>query len=160
MNYVSLSIYPAEICVCPEAIKSVWFQYLLLDEACKWIHPRLPRHGAESGSHCKSYGLDYHCLVALSEACIDFLVGTERYSHEFTYHMCLGLRLINEKLSSSQALSDTSIATVISLCLIYSIRQLPMQVIVHFEGLCRLIELRGGLDQLHDNPTLVEKARR
>jgi hypothetical protein len=124
------------------------------------MHPRLLYHGAEPGSHCKSCGADYHCLVALSEACIDFLVGIERYSHEFTYHMCLGLRLVNEKLSSSQALSDTSIATVISLCLIYSMRQLPVQVIVHFEGLCRLIELRGGLNQLRDNPTLVEKAHR
>lgn len=104
--------------------------------------------------------IDYHCLVALAEGCINFVTQQERYSNNFNHHMARGLQLINTKLSGIHALSDIAISTVIVLCLVSSIRELPSQTKVHFDGLCRMIELRGGLDQLQANPAFGEKAQR
>ncbi|CAG9983258.1 unnamed protein product [Clonostachys byssicola] len=137
MCYVADSIYPPELCLEPyDIVKDIWIRYMFVDEAY------------------------YHCLVALSEACIGFIVQREQDSAEFTQHLTRGLQLINVKLSGVHALSDLAICTVILLCLVSSIRTLPSQTKVHFDGLCRMINLRGGLDQLKENPFLTEKAHR
>lgn len=103
---------------------------------------------------------DFHCFVALSEACIDFIIGKERCSNEYRHHIATAMRLINAKLSGDQAVSDTNIAGVISLCVLSSIRDQPSQTKIHFDGLCRMIEVRGGMETLMDNPALCEKAFR
>ena len=104
--------------------------------------------------------LDFHCFVALSEACVDFIVGKESYSTEYRHHIATALRLINSNLSGDQAVSDTNVAGVITLCVLSSIREQPWQTKAHFDGLCRMIEVRGGMHTLGDNPALMEKAFR
>ncbi|KAK7221529.1 hypothetical protein V2G26_009532 [Clonostachys chloroleuca] len=137
MCYVADSIYPPQLCLEPyDIVTDIWIRYMFVDEAY------------------------YHCLVALSEACISFIVQREQDSAEFTQHLTRGLQLVNTKLSGVHALSDLAICTVILLCLVSSIRKLPSQTKVHFDGLCRMINLRGGLDQLKENPFLTEKAHR
>ncbi|CAH0044786.1 unnamed protein product [Clonostachys solani] len=137
MCYAADSIYPPHLCLEPyDIVKDIWIRYMFIDEAY------------------------YHCLVALSEACISFIVHREQDSAEFTQHLTRGLQLVNAKLSGVHALSDVAICTVILLCLISSIRKIPSQTKVHFDGLCRMINLRGGLHHLKENPFLTEKAQR
>ncbi|VUC21586.1 unnamed protein product [Clonostachys rosea] len=137
MCYAADSIYPPQLCLEPyDIVKDIWIRYMFIDEAY------------------------YHCLVALSEACISFIVQREQDSAEFTHHLTRGLQLVNAKLSGSHALSDVAICTVILLCLVSSIRKIPSQTKVHFDGLCRMINLRGGLGHLKENPFLTEKAQR
>jgi hypothetical protein len=128
---------------------------MFVDEACEYLHLL---HRCRDFTY--RFRTDYHCLVALSEACIGFIVQREQDSAEFTQHLTRGLQLVNAKLSGVHALSDLAICTVILLCLVSSIRKLPSQTKVHFDGLCRMINLRGGLDQLKENPFLTEKAHR
>jgi hypothetical protein len=136
MCYVSEAIYPPEFAIKPDLMKAVWFKYMMVDEAY------------------------FHCFVALSEACIDFIIGKERCSNEYRHHIATALRLINSKLSGDQAVSDTNIAGVTAICVLSSIRDQPWQTKVHFDGLCRMIEVRGGMETLLDTPALCEKAFR
>jgi hypothetical protein len=129
--------YPSEFCKnMPDPNLTLWFQYMLVDEAY------------------------FHCFVALSEACIDFVNSKEDCSPEYRQHIVKGLRLINEKLSSESAVADTSLAAVIALCLLSSVREQPHQTKIHFEGLCRMIEVRGGMSELKGNHALMEKVQR
>lgn len=74
--------------------------------------------------------------------------------------MALALRLINERLSSAEALADINLASIIYLCLLSSAREMPLQTRIHFDGLCQMIEARGGVDRFDGNPGLIAKARR
>ncbi|KAI6785944.1 uncharacterized protein J7T54_006283 [Emericellopsis cladophorae] len=120
----------------PDPTLGTWFKYMLADEAY------------------------FHCFVALSEACMDFVHEKDSYSTEYRHHMTKALRLLNNKLSSDKATADTSLAGVISLCLLTSLRGQLAQTKVHFDGLCRMIELRGGMDEIKHNPALIEKTLR
>lgn len=103
---------------------------------------------------------DFHCFVALSEACVDLIIGKEGCSNEYRHHISSALRLINSNLSGEQAVSETNIAGVITLCSLSSIREQPWQTKIHFDGLCRMIEVRGGMETLSGSPALMEKAFR
>ncbi|KAK7228623.1 hypothetical protein V2G26_000793 [Clonostachys chloroleuca] len=117
--------------------KKLWFQYMLVDEAY------------------------FHCFVALSEACVDLALGKKREScsSEYRHHLATALRLINSNLSSHEAVSDTNIAGVIALCDVSLIRANLCQAKAYFEGLCRMIKVRGGTGQLQGNPALLQKAQ-
>lgn len=91
---------------------------------------------------------------------MDFVIGKENYSPEYRRHIGMALRLINDNLSSDNAVADTNLAGVISLCLLSSVREQPLQTKIHFDGLCRMIKVRGGMDTLKNNPAIVEKAHR
>lgn len=67
---------------------------------------------------------------------------------------------MNHKLSGADALSDTALAGVMTLCTLASVQEDPTDLEIHFSGLCRMIELRGGLEQLEYNFALMEKSHR
>ena len=133
-----------------------------LDRSCPLASAAVHRWGLRNLWLTRSLGdvLDFHCFVALSEACVDLITGKEACSSEYRHHIASAVRLINSNLASDQAVSETSIAGVITLCVLSSIREQPWQTKVHFDGLCRMIELRGGMHTLSDNPALMEKAFR
>lgn len=99
-------------------------------------------------------------MAALSEACMDFVAGRNSCSRDYRHHVSMALRLMNERLSTTDGLSDASLASVMMLCLLSSIREEPWQTSIHFDGLCRMIDLRGGMEALSGNPALAEKAHR
>lgn len=84
----------------------------------------------------------------------------ESCSSEYRHHLATALRLINSNLSSHEAVSDTNIAGVIALCDVGLIRANLCQAKAYFEGLCRMIKVRGGTGQLQGNPALLQKAQR
>ncbi|KAI9155315.1 hypothetical protein HJFPF1_07897 [Paramyrothecium foliicola] len=91
-----------------------------------------------------------------NEASIEFTHGRRNSSSR---HLVQALRLTNENLSGPQALSDTTIACVVSLCYISMICEDPPQTKIHFNGLVRMIQARGGLLHLHSDEFLAPKAQ-
>lgn len=73
-------------------------------------------------------------------------------------HLSCTFRLVNEKLSGKEALSDTTMAVLIAMAQYDRLRAQYRQGLVHFEGLQRMVELRGGISQLMPyNPGLAQK---
>lgn len=60
-------------------------------------------------------------------------------------------------LNSDHAVSDASIAIVLSLICQEMIRKCVEETAIHFQGLTRMVGLRGGLDKLEGNLALALK---
>lgn len=72
-------------------------------------------------------------------------------------HLLCATRIINERLSGSEALSDTTIASIVGLIQYERLRGQHQDGMIHFKGLQRIIELRGGVAHLMNNPHLAGK---
>jgi hypothetical protein len=76
-------------------------------------------------------------------------------------HLSCTFRLVNDKLSGNEALSDTTMAVVVAMTQYERLRGHHRQGLVHFEGLQRIVELRGGISRLvNDRPGLAQKVFR
>ena len=64
---------------------------------------------------------------------------------------------VNERLSSDDALSDEALASVVSLTLFERVHAHNSKGHIHFQGLQRMVRLRGGLSSLTDNRELLLK---
>ena len=73
-------------------------------------------------------------------------------------HLSHTFRLLNERLSGNEALSDTTVAVVVSMAQYELLQEHYSQGLVHIKGLQRMIELRGGISQLtKTSPGLLPK---
>lgn len=99
----------------------------------------------------------HHCCIALLQACnhIFFLNGDS--SPEALYHVSQAYALIKTRLSSPEALSDSTIWLVISFIHQEQIKTDRSKAKIHVDGMRRMIELRGGLEQLEGNLPLTLK---
>ncbi|OTB00690.1 hypothetical protein M426DRAFT_267228 [Hypoxylon sp. CI-4A] len=117
--------------------KSIWVSFLFQDEAY------------------------FHCSIAMCLTAANSLVVTQDDYREAIRHLSASLRLVNERLSGEQALSDTTIASVVAMYQYERLRGQHNQALVHFQGLQRMIELRGGVSRLaQEKPALVQKVFR
>ena len=82
-------------------------------------------------------------------------------SIETMYHLSQTFRLINERLSGTEALSDRTMVVVVAMTQYERLQGHYGQSLVHFKGLQRMVELRGGISQLMNvKPGLVQKVLR
>jgi hypothetical protein len=95
--------------------------------------------------------------MALMEACNEFFLGGGLSSPEALYHVSQTLALVRKRLESDEALSDTTIGIILMLILQEQLRKEYKEAKVHYEGLRKMVELRGGLCQLERNLQLVLK---
>lgn len=73
-------------------------------------------------------------------------------------HISQAYKLTNERLSGPEALSDQTIAVVTMFAVYQRIHHLQAHGLIHFEGLRRMIRLRGGLVELaKENRGLAQK---
>lgn len=97
-------------------------------------------------------------MVALSLTVLNKLVVEPTGAVVVARHLSKAFRLINERLSTNNAISDTTLAAVLMMAQ-YE-RQLGQhsESLVHMKGLRRMVELRGGIRQLtRINPRLTQK---
>ncbi|KAI3326228.1 hypothetical protein HD806DRAFT_532877 [Xylariaceae sp. AK1471] len=128
---------PPEFCRHTGISEWMWFQLLFRDEAY------------------------FHCTIALSSACAAFLTKESYDSPVALYHMAQTFCLINQKLSSNEALSDSTIAVVTSTSVYDRLYGNPQKAMIHLEGVSRIIALRGGIGELAKrNFIIAEKAFR
>ncbi|KAI1751666.1 hypothetical protein F4782DRAFT_503742 [Xylaria castorea] len=90
----------------------------------------------------------FHCTVALASACAAFLTEDSYHSPLALYHMSQAYRLINQKLSSNEALSDTTMAVVASINIYDRLYGDPKKAMVHLNGVARMVALKGGVREL------------
>lgn len=84
------------------------------------------------------------------EACNDFICGDGQapVSAESLRHLNQGLALVNQRLAGDSALSDATFGLVIMLILHEQVCRKEAAAEIHFQGLTKMVELRGGLDKL------------
>lgn len=88
---------------------------------------------------------------------------THQETTEALYHLSRSLRLVNQRLAGGRelALSDTTLGAVIVMTQHERLLGYHGHALIHFEGLQRIIALRGGiLNLLLDAPGLAQKALR
>ncbi|OAA59641.1 hypothetical protein SPI_05839 [Niveomyces insectorum RCEF 264] len=126
---VTEKLYPPRLGIELDMFRTVWLRTMLADEAA------------------------LHCGLALMEACNDFFCGSGNAAHspEGLWHLSRALALVNERLSGDAALSDATIALVVLLILHEQVSRKEAVADIHFRGLIKMVELRGGMDQLEAN---------
>lgn len=73
-------------------------------------------------------------------------------------HLSCTFRLVNERLSGNDALSDDTMAVIVAMTQYERLRGQYHQGLVHFKGLQQMVKLRGGIIQLvSDAPELARK---
>ncbi|KAJ2984646.1 hypothetical protein NUW58_g5947 [Xylaria curta] len=122
--YILDSISPREFCQPTGVIEWMWFQLTFYNEAY------------------------FHCTIAVASACAAFLTGDSSHSPVALYHMSQAYRLINQKLSSDEALSDVSIAVVAAINVYDRLYGDPQRAMIHLNGVTRMVALRGGVREL------------
>ena len=73
------------------------------------------------------------------------------------YHLGRAVGLVNQKLQTPDALSDSSLAVVNFLVVTELLRESQHKARIHLSGLQKMIELRGGLSQLGPGNLLALK---
>ncbi|KAI0876216.1 hypothetical protein GGS24DRAFT_248330 [Hypoxylon argillaceum] len=124
------------------------------------IHGRRPRPFLQFAFVDEAF---FHCLVATSVAASMPLSVTRQETTEAIYHLSRSLGLINKRLAGDTdiALSDATIAVVISMSQHDRLLGNHRHALIHFEGLQRLIALKGGISVLvSDSPWVAQKAIR
>lgn len=144
-------VFPPAFCHEFDIMNSVWFDYLILDEACRFVLVYTPRLILTCA--------DFHGILAFASATIDFARQSNSHTTESNRYLGSALSIINKRLAGADGLSDSTLAVVISLCLVEIARQKPQQAQLHFNGLCRMIDMRGGIACL-TNYDLAEKSHR
>lgn len=103
------------------------------------------------------FSIAYHVIIAVAEACNHYLDGGGDSSPKALYHRHRTLTLVAERLASKDALSDSTLGVIVMMIVQEQMRKVVPEAHIHYEGLRRLIEVRGGLDQLEQSPTLLLK---
>ena len=100
----------------------------------------------------------YHVIIAVAEACNHYLDGRgDTSSPKVLYHRQRTLSLVAKRLASKDALSDSTLGVIVMMIVQEQMRKVAPEAHIHYEGLRKLIEARGGLDQLVQSPTLQLK---
>ncbi|KAI0468179.1 hypothetical protein F4859DRAFT_216954 [Xylaria cf. heliscus] len=105
----------------------------------------------------------FHCVVAMSVAAAASLPVARQESTEALRHLSRSLRLVNQRLAEDRelALSDTTLGVVIVMTQHERLLGYHHHALIHFEGLQRIIDLRGGIIKLiSDSPAIAQKALR
>ena len=97
------------------------------------------------------------CGIALMEACNNFFYGNGSDSCEGLYYYSEAMGIVKKRLQGDDALNDATITLVVWLILQEEMRGKLSDSDVHYSGLKRMVELRGGLGQLEGNRTLALK---
>lgn len=74
------------------------------------------------------------------------------------HHISRTFAMVQERLNGDDALSDSTLAIVVSLFHQEQIRRHYAAARVHMEGLQRIVKLRGGLSTLRSSPYLMLKS--
>lgn len=91
------------------------------------------------------------------QACNEIFHGDGESSPKALYHLSQTFARVKKRLEGDNALSDSTIALVLSLVNQEQARQKHSAAAIHIKGLASIIKLRGGLGQLEGNVPLVLK---
>lgn len=96
----------------------------------------------------------------MTATCLDFFQGQEHDSPQAIVHLTEAFGLMNQRLSTPDAISDTTIALTCMLSIQESLRGDIEKYKTHMSGLYRMIELRGGIQVFKHMAELLYKVCR
>lgn len=102
--------------------------------------------------------LDYHCALATVLECnhISPQAGVSTIRH-----LTQAFRLINERISRAEHVSNSTLAVVMSLSTYESTRGRYDRGMIHLSGLFRMVETRGGPERIgSEEPEIMQKIYR
>ncbi|KAF4264592.1 hypothetical protein KXW98_006467 [Aspergillus fumigatus] len=121
----------------PSEASSMFVRYIFIDQAC------------------------FHCAVATSILCLNDLVTRKEGILQAMSHISHTFRLINQRLSGQEAISDTTMAVIVSMAQYERHQNEYQRGFVHVQALRRMVQLQGGLLQVtKSNHILVQKMLR
>ncbi|TIC89883.1 hypothetical protein CH35J_012316 [Colletotrichum higginsianum] len=131
-GFIKETMYPIEWCLSFDASKTPWFYWLLSDAAFL-------------NSMLFTVGLLH-----------DSVEG--KTSKRTNFHVWRTLKLLNKHITDKDlALADSTIATVVSMCMVSEIFGDRDGATAHVRGLRRIVELRGGIESFGHNLQLQVK---
>jgi hypothetical protein len=90
----------------------------------------------------------FHCAVATSILCLNNLITRQEGILQAMSHISHTFRLINQRLSRQEAISDTTMAGIVSMAQYERHQNQYQRGFVHVQGLRRMVQLQGGLLQV------------
>jgi hypothetical protein len=93
----------------------------------------------------------------MMQTCNEIYLGHGDSSSKALYSLSRTVSHVKNKLESPGALSDSTITLVLSLISQEQLKKFDSRAKIHLDGLRRMIELRGGLEQLEGKPPLLLK---
>jgi len=97
-------------------------------------------------------------VLAMSHVMLESLKGKQEISPQALYHFSGAYRGIREGLQHfGGSPSDTIIAAALSMAIHEDLNGQLDRGTLHLDAVQRMIELRGGIDQLEHNPILLHK---
>ncbi|KFY90540.1 hypothetical protein V500_05144 [Pseudogymnoascus sp. VKM F-4518 (FW-2643)] len=136
-SFISWPYHAADLQTCidtSELPTSMWIQFMFHDEAF------------------------FHCAIATSVTARNGLIGEKDDPNEVIRHLSQTFRLVNERLSRNDAVSDATIAVVVIMAQHERLRGNHREGLVHVGGLERMVQLRGGVTALSRyRPGLTQK---
>ena len=142
-------MYPSQLCIKSDHSQDGLLKTLCVNEAGKTAHEEVSNMAVDIIAAA-------HCAIALMTACNEFF-GAGPSSPQGLYYVAQTFALVRDILESKDALADSTLAIVLLLVIQEGIRKEHSNARVHYEGLRRMIQLRGGLSQLDHNIQLVLK---
>ncbi|CAI6100779.1 unnamed protein product [Clonostachys chloroleuca] len=126
-------MYPPKLGISLEEAKGMWLKVLFEDQAT------------------------YECNLAMMQTCNEIYLGHGDSSSKALYSLSRTVSHVKNKLESPDALSDSTMTLVLSLISQEQLKKFDSRAKIHLDGLRRMIELRGGLEQLEGKPPLLLK---
>ncbi|CAG9990899.1 unnamed protein product [Clonostachys byssicola] len=126
-------MYPPKLGISLEEAKCMWLKVLFEDQAT------------------------YECNLAMMQTCNEIYLGHGDSSAKVLYSLSRTVSHVKNKLESPDALSDSTMTLVLSLISQEQLKKFDSRAKIHLDGLRRMIELRGGLEQLEGKPPLLLK---
>ncbi|KKP05649.1 hypothetical protein THAR02_02203 [Trichoderma harzianum] len=100
----------------------------------------------------------YHCALATVLECNH---SSPQAGVSSIRHLTQAFRLINERISRAEHVSNSTLAVVMSLSVYESTRGRYDRGMIHLSGLFRMVETRGGLDRIgSEEPEIMQKIYR
>ncbi|CZT14338.1 uncharacterized protein RCC_00315 [Ramularia collo-cygni] len=97
------------------------------------------------------------CCVSMMQACNEIFSSNGESSPKALNHISRNFDLIQRRIDGDDALSDSTLAIVVSLFHQEQIRKQYAAARVHMNGLQRMVKLRGGISKLESSPYLLLK---
>ncbi|KAK1523782.1 uncharacterized protein CCOS01_08869 [Colletotrichum costaricense] len=130
---VKETMYPIEWCLQYDESKTPWFYWLLTDAA--FLHSILFTVGLMN----------------------DTVKGDSPSKHT-NFHIWKTLQLLNQNIADQDmALADSTIATIVSMCMVAEIFGQRDNAAAHIQGMRQIVKLRGGIESFSHNLQLQVK---
>ncbi|KAH8897939.1 hypothetical protein GQ53DRAFT_818191 [Thozetella sp. PMI_491] len=103
----------------------------------------------------------FHIVIATTIISLNTITAEKEDPELAVRHVTQALRLVNQRLSQADALSDASMAVVVMMAQYERHLERYFKGLVHLEGIHRMVQMRGGIAELtRSKPTLGQKIAR